>query len=153
MAQVVKNPPTTQETQETQVQSLGWEDPLEEGAISGESHGQRSLGGYSPWGHKELVTTTHTHTCSTEQAPQNWKKGQKEQAESSTSAPPSQPHIHSGITGHGCHSPRLSSTPGSVGWELWVAGMPRPAWLLCQRQPRSWHPGSAGEIYWLGSSK
>ena len=30
MAQVVKNPPTTQETQETQVQSLGWEDPLEE---------------------------------------------------------------------------------------------------------------------------
>ena len=26
MAQVVKNPPTTQETQ---VQSLGWEDPLE----------------------------------------------------------------------------------------------------------------------------
>ena len=30
MAQVVKNPPATQETQETRVQSLGWEDPLEE---------------------------------------------------------------------------------------------------------------------------
>ena len=30
MAQQVKNLPTVQETQETQVQSLGWEDPLEE---------------------------------------------------------------------------------------------------------------------------
>ena len=28
---VVKNPPAMQEPQETQVQSLGWEDPLEEG--------------------------------------------------------------------------------------------------------------------------
>ena len=34
----------------------------------GEFHGQRSLAGYSPWGHKELNTTecmragTHTHT-------------------------------------------------------------------------------------------
>ena len=45
--------------QETQVQSLGWEDPLEKGMaihssiLPGESHGQRSLAGYSPWGHKE----------------------------------------------------------------------------------------------------
>ena len=31
MAQWVKNPPTMQETQETRVQSLGREDPLEEG--------------------------------------------------------------------------------------------------------------------------
>jgi len=30
MAQRVKNPPAMQETQEIQVQSLGWEDPLEE---------------------------------------------------------------------------------------------------------------------------
>ena len=30
MAQQVKNPPVMQETQETQVQSLGLEDPLEE---------------------------------------------------------------------------------------------------------------------------
>ena len=29
MAQGIKNPPTAQETQETWVQSLGWEDPLE----------------------------------------------------------------------------------------------------------------------------
>ena len=27
-----------------------------------EFHGQRSLEGYSPWGHKELDTTEHTHT-------------------------------------------------------------------------------------------
>ena len=31
MAQQVKNLPAMQEAQETQVQSLGWEDPLEEG--------------------------------------------------------------------------------------------------------------------------
>ena len=31
MAQPVENLPTTQNTQETWVRSLGWEDPLEEG--------------------------------------------------------------------------------------------------------------------------
>ena len=42
-----------------QVQSLNQEDPLEEGwqptpvFLPGESHGQRSLAGYSPQGHKE----------------------------------------------------------------------------------------------------
>ena len=42
-----------------QVQPLGWEDPLEEGmattpgSLPGASHGQRSLEGYSPEGHKE----------------------------------------------------------------------------------------------------
>ena len=42
-----------------QVRSLDWEDPLEkEMAIHssifspGESYGQRSLAGYSPWGHR-----------------------------------------------------------------------------------------------------
>ena len=45
------------------VQSLGQEDPLEEEwqptpvFLPGESHGQRILVGYSPWGHKELDTT------------------------------------------------------------------------------------------------
>ena len=49
-----------------QVQSLGWEDPLE-GAwqptpvfFPGESHGQRSLAGYSPQGHRESDTTEAT---------------------------------------------------------------------------------------------
>ena len=52
-----------QETQETRVQSLGWEDPLEEGMARNpvfllrESHGQRSLVGYSPWDRKESDTT------------------------------------------------------------------------------------------------
>ena len=32
--------------------------------LPGESHRQRSLAGYSPWGHKELDTTEETwHTC------------------------------------------------------------------------------------------
>ena len=60
MTQTVKNLPSMQETQ---VQSLGWEDPLEVSMVTspvflpGESHGQRSLAGYSPWGHKEWDTT------------------------------------------------------------------------------------------------
>ena len=49
--------------QETQVRSLGGEDPLEKEMathstiIAGKSHGQRNLAGYSPWGHKESDTT------------------------------------------------------------------------------------------------
>ena len=50
--------------QETWVQSLGQEDPLEKEMtthpvfLPGESHGQRCLLGYSPWGHKESDTTS-----------------------------------------------------------------------------------------------
>ena len=57
---MVKNPPAMQETW---VQSLGWEDPLEKGMathssiLAGEFHGQRSLVSYSPWGSKESDTT------------------------------------------------------------------------------------------------
>ena len=53
----VENPPAMQETQ---VQSLGWEDPLEKEMathsifLPGISHGQKSVVGYSPWGHKRL---------------------------------------------------------------------------------------------------
>ena len=61
--------------QETQVQSLGWEDPLEKGMaatlvfLPGKSHGQRRPVGYSLWGHKETDTTGATerarlHPCS-----------------------------------------------------------------------------------------
>ena len=45
-------------------------DPLKEGRqptpvfFPGESHGQRILAGYSPWGHKESDRTEQlTHTC------------------------------------------------------------------------------------------
>ena len=60
---MVKNPPAMQEMQEIWVRSLGWEDPLEEdmathsSILPGESHGQRSLAGYSPWGRKESDLT------------------------------------------------------------------------------------------------
>ena len=57
----VKNLPAMQETW---FQSLGREDPLGEGNgnplqvfLPGESHGQRSLAGCSPWGRKESGTT------------------------------------------------------------------------------------------------
>ena len=52
VAQMVKNLPAVQETW---IQSLGREDPLEKRMLThskvfllGESHGQRSLAGYSP---------------------------------------------------------------------------------------------------------
>ena len=62
IAQMVKN---LHAMQETQVRSLDWEDPPEKGMqhsptpifLPGEFHGQRSLVGYRPWGHKELDTT------------------------------------------------------------------------------------------------
>ena len=54
VAQMVKN---LSAVQETQAQSLGLEDPLEQlptpVLLPGEFHGLRSLVGYSPWGHKE----------------------------------------------------------------------------------------------------
>ena len=63
MVQQVKNPPGMQETQEMWVQSLCWGDPLEKNmaitpvSLLEKSHGQRSLVGCSPWGHKEPGTT------------------------------------------------------------------------------------------------
>ena len=66
---VGKSPPAIQETQ---VQSLGWEDPLERGMathsifLPGKSHGQRSLVGYSPWGRKRV-----RHDLATQQQQQN----------------------------------------------------------------------------------
>ena len=60
MAQTVKD---VYAVQETQVQTLGWEDLLEKGMattsvfLPGEFLGKRSLAGYSPLGHKELDMT------------------------------------------------------------------------------------------------
>ena len=56
VAHMVKNLPVMWETQ---VRSLGWENPLEKGMethssnLVRELHEQRSLLGYSPWGCKE----------------------------------------------------------------------------------------------------
>ena len=60
-----------QETQKMQVQSLGREDPLEkematDSSILENSHGQRSLVGYSPYGGKELW---HRHSWATTYMP------------------------------------------------------------------------------------
>ena len=60
-----------QEMQETWVQSLGWEDALEEDTathcsiLAWRIHGQRSLVGYSPWGCKESDTTKVTSHAGT----------------------------------------------------------------------------------------
>ena len=57
---MVKNLPAMQETQ---VQCLGGEDPLEKATatpssiLPGEFHGQKSRTGYSLWDHKALDTT------------------------------------------------------------------------------------------------
>ena len=59
----VKNPPAMQAPQETWVQSLSGEDPLEEDMspipvfLPGETGGQRSLTSYSPQGRRESYTT------------------------------------------------------------------------------------------------
>ena len=60
VAQTIKNLPAMQETW---VQSLSWEYPLEKrmqstpAFLPGKSHGQRSQEIYSPWDHKESETT------------------------------------------------------------------------------------------------
>ena len=52
-----------------QVQTPGQEDPLEEDTaptpvfLPGESHGQRSLAGYSPWGRKQSDITEQLSTA------------------------------------------------------------------------------------------
>ena len=66
VTQMVKNPPAMQETW---VQSLGWEDPLEEEwqstpvFLPGESHGQRSLVASNPRGCKESDMTERLSTA------------------------------------------------------------------------------------------
>ena len=58
---------------ETQVQSLGQEDPLRRKWQSTlvfcleNPHGQRSLVGYNPWGHKELDMTEQLSTATKQQ--------------------------------------------------------------------------------------
>ena len=60
LAQMVRN---LLPIQETQIQSLGQEDPLEKEMATRSSilawriHGQRSLAGYSPWGCRESDMT------------------------------------------------------------------------------------------------
>ena len=66
---MVNSPSAVQETQETWVQSLGQEDPLEKEMTTHASilaweipwtEEPGSLAVYSPWGHKELDVTEHS---------------------------------------------------------------------------------------------
>ena len=66
----VKNLPAMQEVHKTRVQSLGWENPLEEGVATHSSilawriPGTEETGCYSPLRPKELETTELAeHTC------------------------------------------------------------------------------------------
>ena len=65
----IKNPPVMQEIKKIQVQSLGGEDPLEEGMathstfLPGEHHGQRRLVGYSPQGKKSWTQLKRLSTA------------------------------------------------------------------------------------------
>ena len=65
VAQRMKHLPSVRETR---VRSLCREDPLEKEMathtpvlLPGKFHGQRSLVGYSPWGHEESDTTERLH--------------------------------------------------------------------------------------------
>ena len=64
----VKNLLPMQETQETRfcscVRKMPWRRKRQPTPVflTGKSHEQRSLVGYSPWGHKETWLSTHTHT-------------------------------------------------------------------------------------------
>ena len=65
VAHFIKNLPAMQETR---VQFLGQENPLEKemathsSILAWKPMDRKSLAGYSPWGCKELATTKHTHT-------------------------------------------------------------------------------------------
>ena len=67
MAQIAKNLPAMKETQ---VQSLGQEAPLEKemaahsNILPWKIPWTQSLGGYSPWGHKESDMTERLHFTS-----------------------------------------------------------------------------------------
>ena len=71
---VVKNPSAAQESQ---VQALGGEDPLEKKwqltpvSLPGKSHGQRSLVGSSPWGHKWVKHNSATRSRQTQSQKNN----------------------------------------------------------------------------------
>ena len=85
---LVKNLPPMQEMQETKFWSLGWENPLEKemathsSILAGESHGQRSLVGYSPWICKPLNKTERIllvlwSICSSRFFPFSMKRAQR----------------------------------------------------------------------------
>ena len=66
VAQMVKNPPAVQETWvQSWIGKIPWRKTWQPTLVflPGESHGQRSLAGYSPWGHKESEMTEQLSTA------------------------------------------------------------------------------------------
>ena len=125
VAQMIKNPPAMQETW---VRSLGLENPLENGMattpvfLPGESHGQRSLVGCSPWDRKESITTERvalggdTHHFLSQLIDQTSSQGYIPH------------HVHvlneRGAGNTGCEHQRLPYRPslGHCHWIAWSAG-------------------------------
>ena len=98
MAQMVKNLPAMWETC---IPSLGWEVAVEEGMathsrfLPGESHGQRSPVGYSPWGRRDSDTTEQvSHTPSSSSSGLE-RLGVRLAGHGSAAAPPS---VEPGLT-------------------------------------------------------
>ena len=91
--------------------------------LSGESHGQRSLVGYSPWGHKEMDTTeatdTETHT---------WSWSLEAHFQHATSRLPAPPSPEFPLRVYFCaFSPLLGTqTSDAKGKEAFVGRLPRP---------------------------
>ena len=87
VALVVRNPPAKAGDTRDMGSIPGLERSPGEGILatpvflSGKSHGQRSLAGYSPWGHRESNTTEHATTCGVlvpgnpHPCPLQWKYG------------------------------------------------------------------------------
>ena len=57
VAQMIKNPPTMQETSRSAGDPCSMEMAAHSSILAWRIHGQRSLAGYSPWGQKESSTT------------------------------------------------------------------------------------------------
>ena len=85
---------------QTQVQSLGREEPLEEEmpttpvSLPGEAHRQRSLGGYSPWGHKESNTMERLTSNTTTQQSHLFSLAQLPVGSGGRGCPPAQPYVN-----------------------------------------------------------
>ena len=85
MAQRLKRLPVMRETR---VRSLSWEDPLEKEMqptpvlLPGESHGRRSLAGYSPRGHKRVRHDSATKQQQKEKSELNVHQAQRVQSKS-----------------------------------------------------------------------
>ena len=61
---MVMNPPAGDLGLDLRVRKIPWRRKWQPPPVlwPGKSHGQRSLVGYSAWGHKELDVTEHSHT-------------------------------------------------------------------------------------------